>query len=491
MADINTTDIGSKITKALNAGSGVDIHELATNLAEAESMAQINNVTKKKEETSVSISGYGVLKAAVTSLKSSFDSLQDKDTLLTKAVSSQDPDRIWAKISSQTTALAGTTQIKVNTIARSQQNVIQNDVSDNTVDFTSLSAQLNGGSTMTFGIQPKDASNNPTGTNRVITVTNDTPQGIIDAVNAQTAITGVSARALRMAASGTSYSILLEGKTGIANRFLFTGHQGTNGVNNSETRSAVDLDVMLNGLDHVLRDNNSPSDLIEGIQLDIKVSGDTTTNIVVSESTVALEESLDTLIESYNSLITLSNYLTGEKDEEDELAGSLSKDKNTVNLTLTRARSLFSLTSATASNGFNTLRDIGITSKLGGKISLKATTYAAAIKTNFSDVRTMLTGDTNNQQASSLVSKGLALDASIILDSIVSNTGTIKVKETSVIEKVAKYEEQLLKLQDRFENIKARYLKQFAAMETVVQRSKSTGEYLTSQFKAMEGNYSN
>jgi flagellar capping protein FliD len=103
----------------------------------------------------------------------------------------------------------------------------------------------------------------------------------------------------------------------------------------------------------------------------------------------------------------------------------------------------------------------------------------------------MLTGDTNNQQASSLVSKGLALDASIILDSIVSNTGTIKVKETSVIEKVAKYEEQLLKLQDRFENIKARYLKQFAAMETLVQRSKSTGEYLTSQFKAMEGNYSN
>ncbi len=46
-------------------------------------------------------------------------------------------------------------------------------------------------------------------------------------------------------------------------------------------------------------------------------------------------------------------------------------------------------------------------------------------------------------------------------------------------------------LNERFESIKARYLKQFAAMETLVQRSKSTGEYLTGQFKAMEGAYSN
>jgi hypothetical protein len=63
MAEISTTDnIGSKITMALKAGSGVDINELATSLSEAESMPTINAVTAKKASATVSISGYGVLK---------------------------------------------------------------------------------------------------------------------------------------------------------------------------------------------------------------------------------------------------------------------------------------------------------------------------------------------------------------------------------------------------------------------------------------------
>ena len=59
----------------------------------------------------------------------------------------------------------------------------------------------------------------------------------------------------------------------------------------------------------------------------------------------------------------------------------------------------------------------------------------------------MLTGDTNDQTAQSASDKGLVLDMSIILDSIVSDTGTIKVKETSVTKKVAGYEKELLVLQ--------------------------------------------
>jgi flagellar capping protein FliD len=41
-------------------------------------------------------------------------------------------------------------------------------------------------------------------------------------------------------------------------------------------------------------------------------------------------------------------------------------------------------------------------------------------------------------------------------------------------------------LQDRYDSIKDRYLKQFTAMETLVQRNKNTGDYLTSQFEAMQ-----
>ena len=477
MADAS---IGSKITQALKTGSGVDIYELATSLADAESMTQIDIATKKKEETSVSISGYGVLKASVNALKSSLATLQDKDTLLTKSVFTSDENKTTAVISAQINAIAGTTKLEVTALARPQQNAITDDGNE----FTSLTSSLaNSNFTINLKVPYNDG-----GSGTTVTVSDRTPQGVIDAVNSVTATTGVKARAGIIWATGGNFKIVLEGKEGAANSFAFSSSlSGTSelegGTFANKTQNAQNLVVEVNGLEFN-RDNNSPSDLIPGVQLNIKQTGDT--NIVVGESADSLETSLKSMVEAYNSLLAVSDYLTGESDEEDEVAGSLSKDRATVNGILNQVRSLIGLTSSTASNGFTTLRDIGIGTSVGGKISLSATEYAAAIKTNFSDIRTMLTGDTNDQTAQSASDKGLVLDMSIILDSIVSDTGTIKVKETSVTKKVAGYEKELLVLQDRYDSIKSRYLKQFTAMETLVQRNKNTGDYLTSQFEAMQ-----
>jgi flagellar hook-associated protein 2 len=470
--------IGSKITGALKAGSGVDIYELATSLADAESMAQISIATKKKEETSVSISGYGVLKSSVNALKSSLASLQDKDTLLTKSVFTSDEDMITAAVSAQTNAAAGTTKVKVDLLARPQQNRITNDGAI----FTSLASSL-AGSNFTINLKVPHGTS---GSGTTVTISDRTPQGVIDAVNSVTATTGVKARADITGASGANFYIVLEGKTGESNSFAFSSSLSEldGGAEIEATGAAQNLKVEINGLAFE-RDNNSPSDLIAGVQLNIKESGNTT-NIVVSESSESLEISLKSMVDSYNNLLAVSDYLTGESDEDDEVAGSLSKDRATVNGVLNTVRSLIGLTSSTASNGFTTLRDIGISTNINGKISLKATEYAAAIKANFSDIRTMLTGDTNDQTALSYGDKGLALDMDIILDSIVSDAGTIKTKETNVGKKVAAYEKELLVLQDRYESIKDRYLKQFTAMETLVQRNKNTGEYLSSQFEAMQ-----
>ena len=466
--------IGSKITQALKAGSGVDINELATSLAEAESMAQISMTTKQKEETSVSISGYGVLKAAVTNLKSSFEALQNKDDLLTHSVASSSEGMIDAEITSLSSAKAGTTRIQVLFVARPEVTEV---TSNNGSQFTSATATISGLDKVHLAVNG--------GTAVQVNVLTPTPKGIVDAINAAN-VGGITARTLIKESTGTKVSILVESKTGQANNFTITTNLSSE-LTRTQKQAAQDLKIKVNNLTEIYRDNNSPTDVVEGVQLKIKqTTGTVSHNIVVTASASSLETSLNSMVEAYNNFIKLSDYLTGESDEEDEVAGSLSKDKATVNMALTKARSLLSLTSATASNGFNNLRDIGITSKAGGEIGLQATTYAAALKSNFSDIRMMLTGDTNDQDVSSLSNKGLALNISIILDSVVSDTGPIKARETSVQKKVADYEEQLLSLQERFEGAKTRYLKQFAAMESLVQRNKNTGDYLTSQFEAMQ-----
>ena len=97
----------------------------------------------------------------------------------------------------------------------------------------------------------------------------------------------------------------------------------------------------------------------------------------------------------------------------------------------------------------------------------------------------MLTADKNDQLKTDSADKGLSLESSIILDGIVDDQGTIGIRETSAQADISRYEDDLADLQERLEDIKARYLKQFVAMETIVQRSKNTGEYLTNQFEAM------
>ena len=484
----NNSEIGGKITQALGAGSGVDIHNLATTLAETETMPRINSVTEKKAESTVAISGYGVLKASVSSLKTSFEALKNTDTFFNRSVYSQQTNRVEAVMVSQAAAAAGTHRVKVNALARAEQSVLSRYTGSGSgvEDFSSLTQQLNGGSTINFTIVVNGTTTN-------LNNVTDTPQGIIDAVNANSAATGVKARALNIAGSGTSFRIVLDGKTGADNAFTFNGHQTANTNNQlslTQTRSAQNLDIELNGLDNVLRDNNSPTDIIDGVQLNFKVSGDSYTNIVVSEDSSSLETKLNSMVESYNQFITLSNYLTGEKDEDDELAGSLKAEKGTVNLIKNRIRGIISQTAESASNGVSTLRDLGIQTKLGGQIALDATTYAAVVKDKLSDVNTMLTNNLTDQDKSDSRDHGLALDITTVLDNITNDQGTITTKETNVTADVARFEKELTDLQERLETIKQRYLRQFVAMESLVQRNKSTGEYLTGQFKAMENMYS-
>jgi flagellar hook-associated protein 2 len=189
--------------------------------------------------------------------------------------------------------------------------------------------------------------------------------------------------------------------------------------------------------------------------------------------------------------VDAAGYLTGDENDEDELAGSLSNEKNVVNTILSSIRGLLDKVSSTPSNGFDTLRDLGVYSELGGKLKINETIYAAAIKDNFSDIRTMLTADTNGQLPTSALAKGLALDSQNVINTFINDTGTIKYKIDSAEDNVSKYEEDLLDLQERLEKIKSRYLAQFAAMETIVQRSKNTSEYLSGQIKAMQSMYSN
>ena len=66
-----------------------------------------------------------------------------------------------------------------------------------------------------------------------------------------------------------------------------------------------------------------------------------------------------------------------------------------------------------------------------------------------------------------------------------SSSGTIATRETTLSSEVTEQSLSLTELNTKFESSRARYLQQFTAMETAVTSLKSTGEYLTNLFEAM------
>ena len=81
------------------------------------------------------------------------------------------------------------------------------------------------------------------------------------------------------------------------------------------------------------------------------------------------------------------------------------------------------------------------------------------------------------------------MDASLELDSLVGSSGSITRQSSSAQDKVDEYAEQLLELEQKLLNLQQKYIKQFAAMESLVQRSKDTQTYLEGQFESMSNMY--
>ena len=246
----------------------------------------------------------------------------------------------------------------------------------------------------------------------------------------------------------------------------------------------------MNGLRLIQRATNKLTDVIPGLELSLTSVDANPIKISISDDTSVLRAAIDDLVYTYNAFRQTATELT-TTDEETGEAGALENDKSLVSMVQAQVKNLLDLDSSTASGGLSKLRDLGINVKLSGDLAIDEKTFSAALAGNLSDILTMLTADTDNQTDFDAGNKGLALDASLVLKDMLASTGAITSRQVSAETKVVDYEKRLEDLEKRLAATQQRYITQFAAMESLVQRSKSTGDYLKGQFTAMENMYKN
>jgi len=478
MAEVNSTSgAGSSIVNSLNMGSGVDIQKLAEDLAAAETQPKIDRYTTRKEKSEASISGYAALSGAVNEVKVVLDYLAKASSTRFMSLTNSS-DAIDATINSQALANSGNSDLSVVRLALSTTMMSQ--------EYSSKSEALNGGET--FNITIGKASGNT-----VVPVTTATPQGVVDAINSSGS--GVKATLVNKSSSEERWYILLDGELGAANNYSITPSRENGGPFNNNNdplqfqvgTTAVDSRVVYNGL-NIERASNSIDDIIPGVTLNLKSTTATNANISVIEDKSSLRETLDIFVETINSFSAVASDLTNEGGEND-YSGSLSSDKSFVNLVSRQIKNLIDKTSSTPAGGLSSLRDLGLSFNLSGDIYLDEKIYDSVISTNYRSAVTMLTADTETQSRYDASNKGLSLDASIELDNLVGTSGSITRQSKSAQDKVDEYAEQLLELEQKLLNLQQKYIKQFAAMESLVQRSKDTQTYLEGQFESMSNMY--
>ena len=218
----NQSTMASQILTTLGAGSGIDIHKMAQDLTDVERMPKEAQINESITETNAQISAYGLVTYQLGILKTAFEGINDASEMSTSTSTSTNSTAVNFS-SLDGTAQEGSYDVTVSALANGQQS--------KSSEYSSKTTSLNSGTgfDLLLAIGPTGGST----TTKTISVTTDTPQGVVNAINATDH--GVTATLVDTGTAGNNYRIILSGKSGANNAFTVsttaTGDTSTAGPN--------------------------------------------------------------------------------------------------------------------------------------------------------------------------------------------------------------------------------------------------------------------
>jgi flagellar hook-associated protein 2 len=340
----------------------------------------------------------------------------------------------------------------------------------------------------------------PTGTQFSNTIavaaTATTPAGIVAAINS--ANLGITAQLVNTGNIATPFRIMVTGASGASNAFSLTslkaeaGGGEVTGISFGKTlQSSQDATFNVNGM-VMTSSKNTVTDAIAGTTLSFNsiTTAGVPANLVFSRDTSSISTKLNALVTAYNDANTMLGVVSDPKSTV-ETYGATLVGNSMVGSVRSQMRQLISGNSTTPAGGLTALRDIGFNIDQKGVLSLDKTKLDSALKNNFDNVVTLVTGNRENQSKFSILPSGVAGEAVKKLTALLDTTAPLSTQSTNLTTKISEYKKQLDKLDIRMTELLARYNKQFATMESMVGQSKSLQTSLKSTFDGMMATYTN
>jgi len=360
MTTTSATSATSSILTSLGVGSGIDITTLVNNLVAADRAPKDAAIQARQDANTAQISSLADVSNGIDSFASALTSLVAGGSLFTQP-SVSDTSILSA------TAIAGqkignlADQIEVDQLAQAQ--------SIQSVAVADPTASIGQG----------DLTLNTAAGSFTVTVdsTNDSLNGLAAAINATNA--GVTASVVT---DSTGSRLLLKGATGAANAFTLSVPAGTSSGLERFTydpntaggmtlaQGAQDAIVKLDGV-QVNRATNSFSDLISGVQIDLKrAAPGSQVSLGVTRPTAAIEQAVTDFVDAYNQLQAVIGKATAPGGSG-VASGPLHSDLSVRQM----QRQLAQLPSMTLNSvgSIKTLAEIGVSTNRDGTLSVDTT----------------------------------------------------------------------------------------------------------------------
>lgn len=377
-------------------GSGLDINQIVSSLMALESRPLVL-LDQKEGGFQAKLSAYGSLKGAMAAFQTSMQGLSGVASFQSLTATSADPTIFNATADSS--AIAGSYAIEVKQLAQAHKLA--------SAAFTSTTEEVGTGTlTIQYGTFSGVFTANADKPSQTVTIdsAHSSLAGVRDAINE--AKVGVTATILN---DGSGYKLVIASKEGgAANSLKITvadtsdasdtdnaglsrlaydpeGSAG-NGKNLTETVTAQNALLKIDGLDNINSATNTVTDVIAGVTLNLaKVSAlNTPTTLTVAEDTAAVKTAVKDFVDAYNGLNTTVSSLTAY-DATTQRGSILLGDSTAVSI-LTQVRRTLTSTITGLGGPLTLLSQVGVEFQTDGTLKLDTAKLDAALGANFKDI---------------------------------------------------------------------------------------------------------
>ena len=477
---VTTSSTGSSILTSLGVGTGIDMTNLATQIATASYADQVTNVTTQLTAVTNEISMAGTLQSDWSSLVSSMSTLVNGGTL--------------SSTPTVTNATVATASLPSGATAPTQDYALE---VDKLAQGQVLASQTFSGSTATTGSGTLSIQFG-TSTNGTFTAGSASPISVT--INQGDSLATIASDISSSGAGISAYvvtnangaQLVMKGPTGAASAFTITATEnssdpGLSALNYPPTattgttvaQSAQDAAFSIDGIAQTSSTNTIQS-VAPGLSLALTGTnvGNPTT-ITYSDPTSAMSSAMTNLTSALNQMVGVMN-----TDMTASTTGSLVNDAGAqaFQQQLSKLASMTIMPNA-AAGAPSTLADLGLTLNKDGTFTFSSTTFSTAMTKNPTAVSSMFTNGLY----------GIYGTLFNIQTSITSSTnpGSLAGSVTYYTNQQTTLTTQKTNIASEQSALQTRLVTQLAAANTAVAASKSTMSFLTQQIAAWNNSNSN